>query len=1187
MKVTSRKRMLKWLTLAPLLAMTQLHAGLIGQGFLSMSQAFPGKGMVKKEAEILVKFKPGVAKATKDAKHAAEGNEVVREVARYNLQTVRISPAQPVDQAIAAYKADPNVEFVEPNFEIKVQALPNDPGFSSQWGMLNTGALGGVAGADVKATTAWDRGTGSTDVVVLVIDTGIWWTSVPDPVTGLVTTRQHQDLVGNVWVNPGEIPNNGIDDDGNGYIDDVHGYDMVNNDGDPLDDNGHGTHVAGILGAAGNNAVGIAGVNWHVKIAACKALDGNGTGSLDNAVRCLEYARVLKDRGVNVVVTNNSYGGLSTDPDLTPVRIAAMNDAIAAQTDILFVAAAGNTGAGGQDNDVVDFFPADYALPNVIAVAATDRKDALASFSHYGRHSVHVGAPGVEILSLLNGEGNNYVTAPGTSQAAPYVSGLAALIKSQNPTMDSRTIKNLILAGGDIVPALQGKTITGRRLNLDTSTACTNKPLFTSLKVAPAITVGVPNTLSAISINCGTPVGPVTATTSSGQVISLLDDGVAPDQLAGDGEFTATWTPTSGFAFIDFVSPAGTERLSAVDLQPTAVSVAPAIANLGDTVTVTLTVSNPGTSQSAAPASAANVYLSVDGVIAQADLLLGPVQIPGIPAGQTRTVTATFPIPTTLTPGTYFVGTIVDPTNVIVEALETNNTLAGNAITINASTVDLTVTASSAPATAVLGSAITVSGTVTNGGTGAAAASTLSFYLSSDNVLSANDTLVGTAAINALAANGGFQLASGSVTVPASLPAGTYFLIAVADSANVVLESNEGNNTRAVNTIVVSAPARDLTVSSVSNPSTSVNSGTLSLSATVRNTGTVAAPIGTKVRWYVSADAVIATTDVALTNTAGSAPCETAFTSTLSGGSSRTVSASCRIPADVIAGSYYIGAIVDPDNAVAENNETNNTRAGGTKITVSYSVDLTMTAVAGPATGATGQNVTFTGTVRNAGAAAAGSTVVNFYLSSDSTITTSDRLIASTTVASVAAGASVPVTATAALRTDLPAGIYYIGAIADPANLVAESNNNNNALASVNRITTSYGPDLVITSVNTTSTTPTRGTAIPVTGTVLNQGVGAIGAATDRRVIENGSTVTVGIYLSTNPNITVFDTLIGTYTFSSLAAGTSLPFTVNATIPAGMTVGNYYIGAIADRATAVRESNELNNALPGNLISVR
>jgi subtilisin family serine protease/subtilase family serine protease len=1175
--------MLKWLALAPLLAMTQLHAGLIGSGLLTMSQAFPGKGMSKKEAEILVKFKTGVAKATKDAKHAAEGNEVVRDIARYNLQTVRISPAQPVDQAVAAYQADPNVAFVEPNFEIKVQAIPNDPGFSSQWGMFNNGALGGVAGADIKATTAWDRGTGTTDVVVLVIDTGIWWTSVPD-INGQVATRQHQDLVGNVWVNPGEIPNNGIDDDGNGYIDDVHGYDMVNNDGDPLDDNGHGTHVAGILGATGNNNVGIAGVNWRVKIASCKALDASGTGTLDNAVRCLEYARVLKDRGVNVVVTNNSYGGLSTDPDLTPVRIAAMNDAIAAQPDILFVAAAGNTGAGGQDNDVIDFFPADYALPNVIAVAATDRKDDLASFSHFGRRSVHVGAPGVEILSLLNGEGNNYVTAPGTSQAAPYVAGLAALIKSQNPTMDSRAIKNLILAGGDSVPSLQGKTITGKRLNIDTSTACVDKTLFTALKVAPSITVGQANTISAISINCGTPVGPVTATTSAGQLVTLLDDGVAPDQLAGDGEFTATWTPTQGFSFIDFTSPTGTERLSAVDLVPTAVSVQ-ASANLGDTVAVTLTISNPGTSQAAAPASAANIYLSQDGVITAADILLGTVQVPAIPAGQTRTVTANLQVPTSLAAGIYFIGTIADPADQIVEALESNNTLAGNAITLNASAADLTVSATSAPASAVLGNTITVSGTVLNGGTGAAAASTLSFYLSTNNVLDANDTLVGTAAINALGA-GASQVASGNVTVPAGLTAGTYFLIAVADSGNVVLESNEANNTRAVSTIVLSAPARDLTLTAVGNPSTSRNSANLAMTASMRNTGTVVAPIGTKLRWYLSTDATITTADRPLTTTTGLAPCEAALTSTLSGGSTRSMSATCRIPVDVAAATYYIGAIADPDNAVSENNETNNTRASTTRIAVSYTVDLTVTAVAGPAAAATGQNVTFTGTVRNAGAAAAPASVLNFYLSGDSSIGTSDRLIATANVPALAGGASTTVSVTAALRTDLPAGTYYVGAIVDPANLVAESNNSNNALASVSRMTTSYGPDLVITAVNA-PTIGNRGTAVSVTGTVRNQGVGAVGAATDRRVIESGSTVTVGIYLSTNPNITVFDTLIGTYTFSSLAAATSQAFTVNATIPAGMSVGNYYIGAIADRNLSVRESNELNNALPGNLISVR
>ena len=224
----------------------------------------------------------------------------------------------------------------------------------------------------------------SANVLVGVIDTGVDY--------------NHPDLAANIWTNPGEIAGNGIDDDGNGYIDDVHGYDFVNNDGDPMDDNGHGTHFSGTIGGVGNNGIGVAGVNWNVKIMALKFLDSGGSGSTANAVAGVQYATMM-----GVDVTSNSWGGGGFSQ--------ALYDAIdaAGAANIAFVAAAGNNGA---NNDTSPAYPAAYDLPNIISVAATDDNDELASFSNYGAASVDLGAPGVDILSTLPGNQYGLLSAP-------------------------------------------------------------------------------------------------------------------------------------------------------------------------------------------------------------------------------------------------------------------------------------------------------------------------------------------------------------------------------------------------------------------------------------------------------------------------------------------------------------------------------------------------------------------------------------------------------------------------------------------------------------------------------------------------------------------------------------------------------------------------------------------------------
>jgi len=412
--------------------------------------------------------------------HAKVGATVIR-ASRVveGLQRVRLFDKTKVREAIRIYRQDPNVLYAEPNYIVRALTSPNDPLFSSQWSLQNTGQLGGTPGADIHATQAWNLTTGSASVVVAVIDTGVDYT--------------HPDLAQNIWA--ATTPFQAFDINGNPLTCPVgsRGFNAVYGLCDPLDDNGHGTHVSGTIGAVGNNGQGVTGINWQVQILPCKFLGSDGSGAVWAAVECLEVVKSLKDSGINIIATNNSWGG--------NIFSQSLQDAISAQlTDgILFIAAAGNNFT---NNDSFPTYPADIALPNVIAVAATDRADSLAAFSNIGSHTVHLAAPGVDILSTT--PNNTYSLESGTSMATPHVTGVAALLKAQNPTLDWRAIKNLLLAGGDSLLALS-QTITGKRLNAYGSMTCASQPIYARLQPTLSSisgTVGVPITLSTININC-------------------------------------------------------------------------------------------------------------------------------------------------------------------------------------------------------------------------------------------------------------------------------------------------------------------------------------------------------------------------------------------------------------------------------------------------------------------------------------------------------------------------------------------------------------------------------------------------------------------------------------------------------------------------------------------------------------
>ncbi len=487
--------------------------------------------MARAPDRLLVRFAANVPPAGVTAAAARMNARVLKRLGLVpGLYVLRLPSGTTPEAARRAIVRTAGVLYAEPDYLLQATTTPNDPSYPDLWGLHNTGQAGGTPGADIHASDAWAITTGSSNVVVAVIDSGIDYA--------------HADLASNMFRNEADCNSNGVDDDGDGYVDDCYGIDTANHDSNPMDDSGHGTHVAGIVGAVGNNGVGVVGVNWRVKMLACKFMDSTNQGGISDAIECLNYVKTLRDRGVPVIATNNSWGG--------PAFSQALQDAIDVQRQrgILFITSAGN---GAIDNDVTGTFPASYDLPNIIAVASTTRTDGRSPFSNYGRHTIHIGAPGSEILSTS--PGNAYKTMSGTSMAAPYVAGVAALLKAQDATRDWRTVKNLILASGDVVSSLSN-TVTGRRLNAQRAMTCAGSVLQTRLKPAVNtlfVIAGQAVTLRALHINCGVPNGDVVVQVSTNNPsVTLRDDGVSPDQSAGDGVYSGTFVPGSGSYTLTF-----------------------------------------------------------------------------------------------------------------------------------------------------------------------------------------------------------------------------------------------------------------------------------------------------------------------------------------------------------------------------------------------------------------------------------------------------------------------------------------------------------------------------------------------------------------------------------------------------------------------------------------------------------
>lgn len=639
--------------------------------------------------EIVVKFRDGSlgsldaatdADAKADRAHARANARALRKSRRLRMHLVRGQRGQSTAELLNAYAAMPEVEYAEPNYVIHLNAdtpvLPNDPQFPSQWALRNVGQTGGTQGVDIDAPLAWGRSTGSDAVVVADIDSGVAY--------------DHPDLAANMWRNPGEIAGNRIDDDRNGYVDDVYGWNFASNTANPYDDNGHGTHTAGTFGAVGNNGVGVTGVAWKVKIMALKFLTANGSGGSFEAAQAIDYASRMGAR-----VASASWGGGSYSQ--------AIEDALrnANQRGMLFVTAAGNDGLNVDTNSS---YPCKSAQPNVLCVAATDASDRRASFSNYGATNVDIAAPGVSILStvptgscgMCNSTG--YRTANGTSMATPHVSGAAALAFSRFPRLTPTEVKSLLMNSADKVTSLQSVSASGGRLNV--AKAIANRFVVSSLKSELTVTAGGEATLSvdlrsldgvsrtvtlALTGSTGLSMAPITVSIpTSGIAVATVRVQAAAGMNAGS--YPVTLVATDGATGETSRLPLGVvvagsaATVSAADLVIAQISTTTLAVTAGTDAILPYMVANKGSAS--AGGFYIGLYLSTDARIDASDRYLGRRWIPGLTAGGNAPHRTIAPIPAGTAPGTYYIGAIADMYNVVPEANETNNASASNAFQV-------------------------------------------------------------------------------------------------------------------------------------------------------------------------------------------------------------------------------------------------------------------------------------------------------------------------------------------------------------------------------------------------------------------------------------------------------------------------------------------------------------------------
>lgn len=962
--------------------------------------------------EVLVKLRSPLAGAQAAQLATGFDAESVEPVGRAGVFRMR-SRSLRASALVAALSRRPDVLYAEPNFVVHTFAEPNDPLFPQLWGLKNVGqavnaGAAGTAGADIRAAAGWDMAFGSASSVVAVVDTGIDYL--------------HPDLAANVWsapaaftVNIGGVP---ITCQAG-----THGFNAITRTCDPMDDHNHGTHVSGTIGAVGNNAVGVAGVNWVASLMGLKFLAANGSGTIADAIDAIDFALQVKEifagtGSANIRILSNSWGGGGFSQAMLD-QINEAND-----RDMLFVAAAGNNGI---PNDILPSYPASYVAPNVVAVAATTNTDARAYFSNYGVKTVHLGAPGVDVLSTLRG--NAYGFFSGTSMATPHVSGAGALALS-HCVLTTAELKATLVESVDLVASMASTTISGGRLNVRRAIdSCAAPPAAPASLTAIAgdrqVKLAWPAATNATSYRVKrstTAGGPYTTVAPGVKTLQYVDTGLSNGVTY---YYTVTAVNVRGES-APSPEASATPKLPA-DLIVSSLS-APGSAAAGSLLAVSATTKNQGTGS--ADPSTTRFYVSTNTIADSSDRLLDEIHaVPSLGPGISATVSMSLAIPSDLAAGIYYLLAKADADDVLFESQEANNTSA-RMLTVGP---DLIVSTLTVPAVAAPGAVVVASYGVRNQGTSQAAASTLRFFWSLNGSLDASDTLLGQADVDPIAAAG---TASGQtpLTIPAGAATGTYYVIAEADSLKVVPESWETNNGAARSVRI----GGDLVISAFDAPPAGGAGVQITLGDTTKDTG--ASGIGASVtHFYLSPDALLSASDTLVGTRAVDA---------LDAGQANVGATPVTIPTGTPVGSYYLFAKADGGNLVSETQEGNNS----TIRSFTIGPDLIVSITSAPWPMLAGAPALVKDNVTNRGGGEAGPSVVMFYLSTNYTLEAADQLLAERSTGLLMPGQSSAGSTSMTVPAGTAPGYYYLIAKADAGGAVAESSETNNIWAQLIRV---------------------------------------------------------------------------------------------------------------------------------------
>ena len=1082
--------------------------------------------------EILVKFTPGANANDQAQGHQSAGATLLGEVTRTRVQRVRV-PAGAEDAAIAQYRRNPNVLYAERNVIRHIPmpsahgggavVVPSDSYFDEQWALHNTGQLfyciswtsgewclsAGTPDADIDAPEAWDVLEGNSSVTVAVIDSGVDY--------------NHPDLAPNY----------------------AGGYDFFSNDSDPMDDHGHGTHVAGTIAAAlGNHtgepaqAEGVVGVAPNARIRAYKVCGSDGTCT-DFAIQ-QAIAQAIDD---GATVINMSLGESAYSASLDEAVQDAWN------AGLVIVAGAGNNGT----TDL--FYPA--ALDNVISVGSFDAHHRRSSFSNYGTW-VDISAPGDVIMSsypMVNcagttpspGDTGCYTWNSGTSMATPHVAGAAALVWSRGDVTSNTQVVDILLNSAD------GDGMADLRLDSWT--------IHGGLNLHDAVSFGLANL-------------PPDAEAGPDQTVADSDgDGSEPVNLDGSASSDQDGTIT-GYTWREGNTTIATDATATVTLSIGLHTLTLEVTDDdGDTSTDTVIVTVNPANQVTVTASTAQATEAgpTNGVftVTRAGGTSAPLTVLYTVAGTAATgsdytsLSGSVTIAEGASSGTIVVTPIDDSTfesnetvilTLIVDVAYSLGSPTVGTVTIVSDDLppDLVVSAMTAPTVAGADTDIVVTNTTKNQGTGGSLQSQTGFYLSTNTSWDASDILLGTRPVSALAP-GATDVVSTTLHIPPSAATGAYRILAKADWNGAITEKVETNNVSASGVVNVGP---DLTVSAVSGPTTASAGATISVTNTTKNQGGSAAAASTT-RFYWSTNTTVDATDEVL----GSRPVPL-----LTPGATDSSTTALTVPATASVGTYYVIAQSDADGALAEAVENNNHKATAA---IKVGADLIVTGLTVPANAAAGATISVTETTKNQGAGDAAESATGFYLSTDNALSANDDFLGSRPVGELAPnGTSTLVTTLQIPGNKLP-GSYYVIVTADWNNVVAETSETNNKASKVIRI----GGDLVVTALSA-PTAAAANSVITLTDTVKNQGLATVAASV------------TGFYLSTNATFDESDRFLGNRAVGSLAPSATDSASTQVTIPPETPAGGYYLLAVADVNNTVVESLENNNTKYFNFLRI-